>query len=208
MISESEKLRRKGDQNNYPGFKTPLMFAPMQDKHRQEMYRALLTSHKHLRGFIGWAKYFGSWSNKEINMFLDDHINAPLPDQHFVFTLENRIVGVGSLIGCYTPFDAQIALWVVKGYQGKGIGKKIVDTLTHVAFDVWGFERLYYEHDAMNQNSKKLPQKCGFSYSHSFDAEKAAEKESGLWMSWVKKRPDGLPDGIIQGKPLEDFSIP
>jgi|AntAceMinimDraft_12_1070368.scaffolds.fasta_scaffold55070_3 predicted fused transcriptional regulator/phosphomethylpyrimidine kinase len=37
----------------------------------------------------------------------------------------------------------------------------------------------------------------GCRFSHSFDQEKHAEKESGFWLSWVKDRSKGLPDGVI-----------
>ena len=172
------------------------------------MIKAVWKSHQHLRGFIGWARYARSWDIKTVSRFIDDHINDPLPNQHFLFFIGDEIVGMGSLVRCYTPLDAQIALWTVSGYQGMGIGKKIVETLTDLAFRVWGFHVLYYEHDARNESSKRLPQKCGFEFSHSRDLDKSAERESGLWFSWKKARPLGLPDGIIQGRPIEDFTRP
>lgn len=143
----------------------------------------------------------------KISRFMDDHINDPLPNQHFLFVIGEEVVGMGSLIRAYTPHDAQIALWVTHGYQGKGIGKRIVETLKYVAFNVWGFEVLYYEHDALNEFSKRLPQSCGFTFSHSRDLEKTADQESGLWFSWYMNRPKGLPDAILQGRPMEDFTI-
>ncbi len=155
---------------------------------------------------MGWAKYFRSWNISMISRFIDDHINDPLPNQHFIFIIGDEIVGMGSLVRAYTKQDCQIALWVAHGYQGKGIGKRIVDTLIYIAFNVWGFQVLYYEHDVLNDSSKKLPQKCGFTFSHSRELAKHAEKESGLWMSWYMKRPEGLPDGILQGRPMEDFT--
>lgn len=46
--------------------------------------------------------------------------------------------------------------------------------------------------------SGKLPQKLGFEFSDSFEEEKTAMNESGLWYSWVKPRPEGLPPGVIE----------
>lgn len=193
---------------NYPGFMHPLTWAPIGPKHKPALIKAIWKSHKDLRGFIGWAKYTRSWNVKMASRFADDHINAPPPSQHFLFFIGEDVVGMGSLVPAYTASDSQIALFVTTGYQGQGIGKKIVDTLEEVAFRVWGFSQLFYEHDAYNQYSKKLPAKCGFRYSHSFDQEKEAEQESGFWFSWVKDRPEGLPDGILQGRPIEDFINP
>lgn len=208
MDNPSERLRKRGNSNNFPGFSHPLTFAPMGNHHREAVIKALWTSHKDLRGFIGWAQYMRSWSTNDFNRFIDHHINARLPDQHFVFMIGKEIVGVGSLVGAYTPQDHQIALWVTSGYQGKGIGQSIVHTLEDVAFNVWGYHTLYYEHDARNESSKKLPQKCGFKFSHTRNLMIDAEQESGLWFSWKKERPDGLPDAIIQGRPIDDFTKP
>ena len=208
MTNANEEMRNSANRKNFPGFDFPLEFCPMRPKHKAEMIQAVWSSHKQLRGYIGWAKYARSWNTNTFSRFVDDHINASLPSQHFVFLIDKEIVGVGSLVGAYTQHDAQIALWVRTGYQGKGIGKAMVETLEYVAFNVWGFHTLYYEHDYTNESSKKLPQKCGFTFSHTRDIEKNAELESGLWFCWKKERPDDLPDAIIQGRPIDDFTTP
>ena len=208
MSNATEEMRNKCNRKNFPGFNHPLEFAPMRPKHKPAMIKAVWASHQQLRGYIGWAKYARSWNAKTISKFVDDHINALLPTQHFVFHIGNELVGVGSLVGAYTVHDCQIALWTRTGYQGKGIGTAMVQTLEYVAFNVWGFHTLFYEHDATNESSKKLPQKCGFKFSHSRDIEKSAEQESGFWFSWKKCRPEGLEDAIIQGRPIEDFTTP
>ena len=208
MINASDDMRNKGNRNNFPGFDYPLEFCPMRPHHREAMIKALWSSHKQLRGFIGWAKYVRSWSNNDFYKFIDDHINATPPAQHFIFKIGNEIVGVGSLVGAYTLQDSQVALWVTTGYQGKGIGRAMVQTLEYVAFNVWGFHTLYYEHDYLNEFSMKLPQRCGFTFTHTRKREKSAEQESGVWFSWKKERPKGLPDAIIQGRPIEDFMVP
>lgn len=192
--------------SNHPGFNYPLIWAPIKSEHKPALIKALWKSHEELSGYIGWAKQLRRWDVKTISRFVDEYIMAIPPNQHCLFFIGSEVVGMGSLVSCYTPFDAQISLWVTSGYNGKGIGKKIVDTLEHLAFRVWGFEQLFYEHDAANKNSKKLPQKCGFTFSHTFETEKYGDKESGFWFSWVKNRPEGLPDGILQGRAIEDFT--
>lgn len=208
MSNPSDELRNKGNKENYPGFGYPLEFCPMRPQHKEAMLKALWISHNRLRNHISWAKHMRSWSNNDFYKFIDSHINAMPPNQHFIFTIGDDIVGVGSLVAAYTLHDSQIALWVTTGYQGKGIGRAIVETLEYVAFNVWGFPVLYFEHDVNNEFSKKLPQKCGFTFSHTREIEKSAEQESGFWFSWKKKRPDYLPDAIIQGRPFDDFTQP
>ena len=208
MGNASEELRNNANRNNFPGFDFPLEFSQIRPKHKPEMIKAVWASHKQLRGYIGWAKYVRSWNASTFSKFVDDHIDDQLPNQHFVFLIGKEIVGVGSLIEAYTPKDSQISLWVRTGYQGKGIGKSIVETLEYVAFNVWGFHTLYYEHDYSNEFSKRLPQKCGFTFSHTREIEKSAELESGFWFCWKKERPDDLPNAIIQGRPIDDYTKP
>ena len=208
MSNALEEMRDRSSKGNFPGFEYPLIFCPIRNKHKPAMIKALWASHKELRGWIGWARYFRSWDLKAINRFLDDHINAPLPDQHFVFLINNEVVGMGSLIQSFSLQSAQVAVWTTAGYQGKGIGSAIVDTLTDIAWNTWGYLVLFYEHDSQNETSKHLAQKCGFKFSHTKNVEKDAENESGFWYSWMKFRPEGLPPAIIQGRPIEDFTQP
>ena len=208
MSNASQEMRERWNGKVFPGFDKPLEFCPIRPKHREALLKAIWKSQHRLRGFIGWAKYVRSWNIKTILRFIDDHINDPIPNQHFVFIIGDQIVGMGSLVKAYTDMDAQIALWITSGFEGKGIGKAIVATLEDIAFKTWGFEVLYYEHDALNEASKRLPQKCGFVFSHVRDLEKSAEGESGFWFSWKKIRPTNLPDAIFQGRPIEDFIVP
>ena len=208
MSNTPDEIRSREDNVNFPGFEYPMYFCPLRNKHKPAMIKALWASHKDLKGWIGWARYFRSWNLKAINKFLDDHINPRPPDQHFAFFINKEIVGMGSLIQSFSLQSAQVALWTTTGYQGKGIGTAIVQTLEDVAFNVWGYHTLYYEHDSQNEASKHLAQKCGFKLSSTKNVEKDAENESGFWFSWKKHRPEGLPPAIIQGRPIEDFTQP
>jgi RimJ/RimL family protein N-acetyltransferase len=114
-----------------------------------------------------------------------------------LFTIGREVVGFGSLAPMEHKRDVQVSLWVGLGHEGNGIGKWIVQILEFYAFHVFGYDYLYYQHDATNRKSGSLPRKLGFTYSHSFDSEISAKKESGFWFSWIKQRPEGLPPGII-----------
>ncbi len=201
-------MRNRGNHGNFPGFDYPLEFSPIRPHHKPAMIQALLTSHQNLKGWVGWAKYIRSWDIKAMNRFLEDHIYAQLPKQHFVFLINREVVGMGSLIPSTTFKSAQIALWTTTGFQGRGIGTAIVETLEDIAFRTWGFPILFYENDSGNEASKHLAQKSGFKFSHTKNVEKDAENESGFWYSWIKFRPEGLPPAIIQGRPIDDFTQP
>lgn len=208
MTNASNELRQRGVSDNYPGFEHPLTFCPIRARDKPAIMKALWSSHKDLREYFHWAMAVRSWNSKDMSKFIDQLIYDPLPNQHFAFFIGEEVVGVGSLVDCYTYEDKQIALWTNSKYHGMGIGTRIVDTLTDIAFRVWGFRILYYEHDSANDSSKRLPQKCGFLFSHTLEKRKSAMKETGLWYSWYKYRPKDLPDGILQGKPIDHFTNP
>jgi RimJ/RimL family protein N-acetyltransferase len=109
------------------------------------------------------------------------------------------------------PRDVQVALWVALGHEGRGIGKWIVTVLEWYAFYVFGYDHVYYQHDSSNRKSGILPKKLGYNYSHSFESERTAMKESGFWFSWKKQRPQGLSPGLIDTgdwRKWEEISLP
>ena len=208
MNNASAEIRENGKKENHPGFNYPITFARLQKKHTDLMMAAIWKSHPRLRNYMGWAKYVRSWNNNDFTQFIHDHVNDDFPNQHYIFMIGNEMVGLGSLVFAYNDLDIQIALWTTSGFEGKGIGKAIVDTLTYIAFNVWGYPVVYYEHDAQNTFSSRLPSKCGFIFSHTREIDRHADRESGFWMSWKKLRPQGLPDAIFQGRPIEEFIVP
>jgi len=210
MDFSEEAIRKEYEERsfNHPGFNAPLMHRRIRPTDTLLLTKALRKSHQHLRGYIGWAQYAGEWNFHQVQRFVNDHVNAEAPREHFLFTIGEQFVGMGSLAPMPDPFSIQIALWVADGFQGKGIGSRIAATLEWHAFEVFGYHHLYYQHDASNESSKRLPQKLGFRFSHTFDDETHAEKETGYWFSWVKDRPECLSPGLLQGVDIEKFMRP
>lgn len=184
-------------ENFWPGYEYPLACRVLKSEDARHLYPVMKRSAKMLKGYIGWAKYAPSWDYKTVVAFVKDHVESDFPRWHLIFTIGRQVVGFGSLAPMPNPRDVQVALWVGLGHQGKGIGPWIVKMLEFYAFQVFGYDNLYYQHDATNRKSAALPSKLGFKYSHSFDSEKTATQESGFWFSWVKPRPEGLPPGVI-----------
>jgi RimJ/RimL family protein N-acetyltransferase len=182
---------------NWNGYNYPLACRLIREGDAQHLYRVMKRSAKSLNGYIGWAKYAPEWDFKTVASFVNDHLNDELPRWHMIFTIGKEVVGFGSLAPMDHPRDVQVSLWVGLGHEGRGIGKWIVQILEFYAFHVFGYDFLYYQHDATNRRSGVLPQKLGYTYSHSFETEKTAKKESGFWFSWRKQRPEGLPAGVI-----------
>ena len=160
---------------------------------------------KHLKGYIGWAKYAPSWDFKEVQRFVNDHVNDEWPRFHLLFSIGYDVVGFGSLAPIGNPRDIQVALWVAKDFEGQGIGQWIVTQLEWYAFWVFGFDHVFYQHDANNRRSGKLPSLMGYKFSHTFDDEIGGTKESGFWYSWKKEKPLGIPKGLIDTGTLENW---
>ena len=182
---------------NWPGYDCPLACRVIRETDAQILYPVMKRSANHLKGYIAWAKYAPSWDFKTVQKFVSDHCNDEWPRLHLIFSIGKQVVGFGSLAPMPNPRDIQVALWVSLGWQGQGIGKWIVTVLEWYAFNVFGFDNVYYQHDASNRSSGKLPQALGFSFSHSFDQKIEALEETGLWMSWKKQKPSDIPPGYI-----------
>jgi RimJ/RimL family protein N-acetyltransferase len=182
---------------NWNGYNYPLACRLIKEGDAQYLYPVMKRSAKSLNGYIGWAKYAPEWNYKAVATFVKDHLDDQLPRWHLVFTIGKQVVGFGSLAPMDHKRDVQVSLWVALGHEGRGIGKWIATVLEWYAFYVFGYDFLFYQHDSSNRKSGALPPKLGYSFSHSFDMEKTALKESGFWYSWVKQRPEGLPPGII-----------
>ena len=205
---DKERFREQQRKASVPlhGFRYPLRHTQIKQEHALPLSHVIRNSYKNLSGYISWAQYANRWNFHQVNQFVTEHINAEFPRFHRLFWIGDRIVGMGSLAPMDSPDSIQIALWVANGYHGKGIGTRIAATMQWYAFEVFGYSYLYYQHDATNESSKRLPSKLGFRFSHTFDEDITATSESGFWFSWVKERPDDLPPALFQGRPLEDFT--
>lgn len=194
-----------GEIPNYPGFNFPLLTRRITPQDAIEFQRIIHDSRKHLEGYLSWAGKAANWSFKNINQFVMDHVLAPLPREHFVFTIGNEIVALGSLAPMEDPTTIQVALFVRKKYTGKGIAKSVVKTLENYAFQVVGYRSVFYNHDITNRASGAIPQAMGYQYVGHFDGPAEAKQESGLWLSYRKDRDPGLPPGLLQGTPISKF---
>jgi RimJ/RimL family protein N-acetyltransferase len=192
---------------NWGDYDYPLACRALKIGDAQHLYPVMKRSAKILKGYIEWAKYSPSWDFKTVSEFVKDHVNSEFPRFHLIFMIGKQVVGFGSLAPVNVNVrDVQVALWVGLGHQGKGIGNWIVQTLEFYAFNVFGFDRVFYQHDSNNRASGKLPQKLGYRWSHTFDVEKRAVNESGFWYSWVKERPKETGAGFLDLGHVENWA--
>jgi len=205
FTEEAIAEERKRLSSNHEGFNYPLTHRRIRPNDTLALSKVLKHSAQHLSGYIEWAQYAKHWSFRQVQLFVNQHVKDEFPREHFLFFIGDEIVGMGSLAPMPHPLDIQISLWVAHGFHGHGIGPRIASTIEWYAFEVYGYAHLYYQHDATNESSKRLPQKLGYRFSHSFDTKVSASNESGFWYSWKKDRPEDLPIGILQGADIEAF---
>jgi RimJ/RimL family protein N-acetyltransferase len=195
-----------GKPQNYPGFEHPLLMRRIQPRDALEFQRIIRDSRKHLEGYIGWAEHSAKWDFHNINQFVMEHVNAELPREHFVFTLGSKIVALGSLAPMPDPMTIQVALFVRAGFTGKGIAKSVTLSLENYAFEVVGYESVYYNCDFSNAASAAIPKSMGYHYVDLIEVPKSAKDETGIWVSYKKDRDVNLPPGILQGMPVDVFT--
>ena len=199
LVAQQEPLEQAPPWGAYD---YPLACRQLRSSDAKHLYPVMKRSAKMLNGFIDWAQYAPSWDFKTVQKFVDDHVNSPYPRFHLIFTIGKQVVGFGSLAPMPNPRHIQVALWVALGYQRQGIGHWIIKMLEFYAFNVYGYDKVFYQHDANNRKSGRLAQSSEYRFSHTFDEEIHAKEESGFWFSWVKDRPEGLPPGYID---TDDF---
>ena len=207
---EVELKFRNENTPNFPGYSAPLQFRPLRKTDGLLLTPVFRSSAKSIRTYLSAFQYSDRWWLKEAQAFVTACVKDEFPSMHFLFTIDERPVALGSL----HPFgdnidEVQIVLAVFGSHQGKGIGKAVAETLKQVAFDIWGFSRVWWIVDATNRPSMAVAQRIGCYWDSTFEEEsKYGEKGSGLWNRFVIDRPENSPQGILQGASLEYWSIP
>jgi len=190
---------------NWIGYEYPLACRVIKDTDAAILYPVMKRNAKHLSSYIGWAKYAPSWNMETVQKFVLDHVNSDFPRFHLVFTIGYEVVGFGSLAPVDRERSVQVALWIDKDLQRRGIGSWIVTVLEWYAFNVFGFDAVYYQHDATNRKSGAVAKRLGYKFSHTFDEEKSAKGESGFWFSHKKLKPAGTAPGYIDTGTLANW---
>lgn len=192
--------------DKFPGFDHPLGFHHLSLRDSLKLTKAMQASQQHLDSYLPFFHKTEGKTVPKIQRWISQMLEEDFPAQHFVFTINKEVVGFGSTLPISNdPREVQFRYLVFEGFTGRGIATAMAHTLEAYAFNVWGFHRAYIEMDSSNRASMKVAQKLGYELVGTKDVSKVGTKESGFWYSFAKKRPVGLADGVLQGKPMEDF---
>jgi RimJ/RimL family protein N-acetyltransferase len=203
-LEETELQFRKAT-GNHPGYNFPMEFRPLKITDARILAPVLKANASSIRTYLSTYQHADRWFLKDTQKFVSACVNDDFPRLHFLFLIGNDPVGLASFYEYGDdPHEVQVVLAVFGNHQGRGIGKQIAITLRQVAFEVWGFKRLWWIVDATNRPSIALANSIGCVLDRSWEAEvKHAEKESGLWFAMRLDRNPELPPAILQGAPLQ-----
>ena len=62
--------------------------------------------------------------------------------------------------------EAEIGYWIGVPYWGRGLIPEALEALQEYAFDTLGMEMLWYGYYDENSKSKRVQEKCGFTYRY------------------------------------------
>lgn len=195
---------------NFPSYNAKLEFRPLRMTDARLLAPVFRTSAKSVRTYLSSYQNADRWWLKDTQAFVSACVNDEFPAQHWIFLIGNEVVALGSLYSFAGRLDeVQVVLAVFGKNQGRGVGTAIAKTLKKLAFEVWGFQKLWWIVDATNFSSMKLAQKIGCIRESTFEHEiKHAESESGLWHRFVVERDPNLAPAILQGASIDYWSTP
>lgn len=208
-LEEIEKQFRT-QRENYKGYNYPIQFRPLNITDARILAPVLKQNAASIRTYLSTYQHADRWFLKDTQKFVSACVNDDFPRLHYLFLIGNDPVGLASFYEYGTsPLEVQIVLAVFGNHQGRGIGKAIAHTLKKLAFEVWGFQAIWWLVDATNRPSISLAHSIGCKFERSWESEvKAAEKESGVWFALKVERDETLAPGILQGAPMSYWSIP
>lgn len=211
-LEETELKFRNSEIPNFPEYKYPPQFRPLSQSDALALTKIVRKNSKSIRTYLDKFNNSDRWGFKSSHSFVMRLLRDPrFPSLHYVFTCGKEIVAMGSLVPYGSnPNDCQVILTVFGSHQGKGWGKVVAQTLKQIAFQVWGFDRMYWLNDSTNIASSRLAQGVGCEIDSMYeDNFILGEKGSGLWNRWVAYRPhDELAPGVLQGAPIEYWAMP
>lgn len=195
---------------NFPGYSHRLEFKALQKSDATLLAPSFKGSAKTIRTYLSEFQFADRWNLKDTQAFINACLKDDFPAMHYVFTIGNRPVAFASFHSFGDSLnEIQIILAVFGHHQGRGIGKAVAHTLKKVAFEIWGFERIWWIVDATNRSSMKIATSIGCEWDSTFEGDfKHGESGSGLWHRYVLEREPGLSPGILQGASHDYWTMP
>jgi RimJ/RimL family protein N-acetyltransferase len=194
----------------FPGYSHRLEFRALQKSDATLLAPSFKGSAKTIRTYLSEFQFADRWNLKDTQAFINACLNDQFPAMHYVFTIGKSPVAFASFQSFgESPTDVQFIIAVFGNHQGKGIGKAVAQTLKKVAFEIWGFERIWWIVDATNRSSMSIATSIGCEWDSTFEGDfKHGESGTGLWHRYVVERGRDLSPGILQGASHDYWTMP
>lgn len=132
------------------------------------------------------AQFIGSWS-------LDTHKDSRKKSdiRHMIIYDKNTNQSIGYIIlrGFESENNALEIMRIVSSVKGKGVGRKSLEKIKHIAFVSNSFNKLWLDVRCDNERAKYLYQSCGFKIeAHLRDSVYSNNKYHDLYLLSILKR--------------------
>ena len=202
-LEELELQFRNSDTPNWPGYNGRLEFRELKQQDSRILIPILKSDKSNLSAFLGKFHGHRQWSLKSAQGFVSNLLKEGWPSMTWMFHINGEPIGLVSTAGADSLNECQLIISVFSKHQGKGFATAMTRSILKITEEVFGFQKTWWHVDAGNLPSMRVAQKCGFVFLSTYEAVTTSKEATGLYYRFVKGRPDGLDDGILQGASLE-----
>jgi len=122
---------------------------------------------EHLKEWLPWAKEEPQEIKDKINIIRKFRADFDLDNQYIygIFTPDHKkLIGVVGLMPMIGENALEIGYWLGKEYTKKGYMSEAVKAVLKVGFELLELTRIEIHCDLLNERSKKVPEKLGFTH--------------------------------------------
>lgn len=138
------------------------------------LQRAVVSSYKHLRPWMPWAKADQSLEESEATARrLAGHY---LTGEGFTLGIwrgDELMGGTGFHLrwGGIASGTAETGMWIAAAHAGQGLGTRVLAALLAWGFTAWPWRRLVWQCDTRNLASARVAEKCGLTREATFRSD-------------------------------------
>lgn len=202
-LEEIELQFRNTNIPNWPGYGGRLEFRSLKHEDSRILIPILKSDKGNLATFLGKFHGHKQWHLKSAQGFVSSLLNEDWPSMTWLFHIKGEPIGLVSTARESFQDECQLVISVFSRHQGKGFAPAMTRAVLKITEEVFGFQKTWWHVDAANKASVRVAQKCGFELFDTYDTNSSTRESTGFYYRFVKERPTGLADGILQGASLE-----
>ena len=202
-LEELELQFRNSEIPNWPGYNGKLEFRELKNQDSRILIPILKSDKSNLSTFLSKFRGHRQWNLKSAQGFVSGLVREGWPSMTWLFHINEEPIGLVSTAKTDHPHECQLIISVFSKHQGKGFASAMTKVILKITEEVVGFERTWWHVDAANLASIRVAQKSGFEFVDTYDIKVSSKQATSVYYGFVKERPHGLSEGILQGASLE-----